>query len=177
MDDNQNEIGIDNYPRPITIEESKEIINEMENYICKIYKKDGGKATGFFCRIYYNNLDITVLMTNNHVIDEKYIKENNIIKITLNDDKTDKTIILNNGRKYYTNNDYDITIIEVQQEIDKIYNFMELDEKLFKEDSNEFYNNHSAYIIHYPKSDKAAVSYGIIKKYMMIILIITVILN
>ena len=64
MDDNQNEIGIDNYPRPITIEESKAIINEMENYICKIYKKDGGKATGFFCRIpFFNNMTPIVILT------------------------------------------------------------------------------------------------------------------
>ena len=42
-------------------------------------------------------------MTNNHVIDEKYIKENNNIKITLNDDNICKTIILNDNRKIYTN--------------------------------------------------------------------------
>jgi len=162
MDDNLKEIRIENYPRPITIEGSKKIISQMENNICKIYKKDGGKATGFFCKISSNNLEIPVFITNNHVIDDKYIKENKIIKITLNDDKEDKTIQLIDGRKYYTNKDYDITIIEIQQEIDKIYYFMELDEKLFKEDSNEFYNNQSVYIIHYPQSDKAAVSYGII---------------
>jgi hypothetical protein len=51
----------------------------MENCICKIYKNGGGKGTGFFCNIKYNNYNIPVMMTNNHVIDEKYIKENNNI--------------------------------------------------------------------------------------------------
>ena len=78
-------------------------------------------------------------MTNNNVIDENYIKSNEKIKITLNDDKEDRTIQLNNNRTYYSNEKYDITIIEIKQEIDKIDNFMELDEKLFLEDSNNYF--------------------------------------
>ena len=40
----------------------------MENCICKIYKNGGGKGTGFFCNIKYNNYNIPVMMTNNHVV-------------------------------------------------------------------------------------------------------------
>ena len=104
-------------------------------------------------------------MTNNHVIDEKYIKENNNIKITLNDDNINKTIILNNNnRKIYTNKEYDITIIEIKSK-DKINDFMDLDEKIFNEKSEILYNNnHSIYIPQYLNGDKAVVSYGIINK-------------
>ena len=164
MEDTKKEIIIEKYPRPISIKGTKEIINQMENCICKIYKNGGGKGTGFFCKIKYNNYNIPVMMTNNHVIDEKYIKENNNIKITLNDDNINKTIILNN-RKIYTNKEYDITIIEIKYEKDKINNFMELDEKIFNEDSEILYNNnHSIYIPQYLNGDKAVVSYGIINK-------------
>ena len=43
------------------------------------------------------------MMTNYHVIDDKYIKENNKIEITINDNKENKTLILNNNRIIYTN--------------------------------------------------------------------------
>jgi len=130
MEDIKKEIMIEKYPRPISIKGTKKILKQMKNCICKIYKNDGGKGTGFFCNIKYNNNNIPVMMTNNHVIDEKYIKENNNIEITLNDDNINKTIILNNNnRKIYTNEEYDITIIEIKSEKDKINIFMELDEK------------------------------------------------
>jgi len=166
MADYEKQIMIENYPRPTTIEGMKAITNQMEKCICKIYKKDGKKGTGCFCRISYKNINIPVLMTNNNVIDENYIKSNEKIKITLNDDKEDRTIQLNNNRTYYSNEKYDITIIEIKQEIDKIDNFMELDEKLFLEDSNNyFYNKQSIYIIKYPHdNDKAVVSFGIINQ-------------
>ena len=86
MDDIKKEILLEKYPRPVSIEGTTKILYQMENNICKIYKNDGGKDTGFFCNIYYNNRIIHVMMTNNHVIDEKYINENNEIKITINDD-------------------------------------------------------------------------------------------
>ena len=59
----------------------------MEKSVCKIYKEEGEKGIGFFCYIKYNNKDKPVMMTNYHVIDEKYIKENDEINIALNDDK------------------------------------------------------------------------------------------
>jgi len=162
MEDTKKEIMLDKYPRPISIKGTKEIINQMENCICKIYKNGGGKGTGFFCNILYNNYNIPVMMTNNHVIDEKYIKENNNIKLTFNDDNINKTIILDKNRKIYTNKEYDITIIEIKCEIDKINNFMDIDEKIFNDKSEILYNNHSIYIPQYLKGDKAVVSYGII---------------
>ena len=164
MEDIKKEIMIEKYPRPTSIKGTKEILNQMENCICKINKNRGGKGTGFFCNIKCNNYNIPVMMTNNHIIDEKYIKDNNIIELTLNDDNINKTIILNNNRKIYINKEYDITIIEIKCEKDKINNFMELDEKIFNEDSEIYNNNHSIYIPQYLNGDKAVVSYGIINK-------------
>ena len=163
-DDRKIESLIEKYPKPISIKGVKEILYQMENCICKIYKNDGNKASGFFCKILYKNYNIPVMITNNHVIDEEYIKENNNIDITLNDDNIIRNIFLNDNRKIYTNKEYDITIIEINSDKDKINIFMELDEKIFIENSNKIYKNHSIYIPQYPNGDKAAVSYGIIKK-------------
>ena len=161
MDDIKKEILLEKYPRPISIEGTKKILNQMENSICKIYKNDGGKGTGFFCNINYNNKIIPVMMTNNHVIDERYVKDSDEIKVTLNDDKEIKIIKLDDNRLIYSNEEYDTTIIEIYPEKDKINNFMEIDEIVFKEESNILYNNKSIYIIQYPNCDKASVSYGI----------------
>jgi V8-like Glu-specific endopeptidase len=100
-------------------------------------------------------------MTNYHVLDEKYLKQNNEIKITLNDDKKILIIKLNEKRRIYCNENYDTTIIEIKPN-DKIDDFMEIDEDILKDDSNISYNHESIYILHYPNSEKAKVSYAIL---------------
>ena len=163
MEKKKKEIMIEKYPKPISIEDMKIILNQMENNVCKIYRDDeiGGKGTGFFCIIKYNKIKIPVMMTNNHIIDEKYLKEKKTITISLKDDSEIKSIHLNNDRIIYTNKDYDITIIEIKEE-DKIKDFMEIDEIIYKEDSNILFKKQSIYIIHYPLSEKVKVSYGVI---------------
>ena len=93
MEDITKEMLIEKYPRPISIKDTKEILNQMENCICKIIKNEGEKGTGFFCNIKCNNYNIPVMMTNYHIIDEKYIKEKNDIELTLDDDKISLCII------------------------------------------------------------------------------------
>ncbi len=98
MEENMNEINIDSYPKPVTIKATKTILHQMESSICKIYKKNGEKGTGFFVKISYNNIIIPVMITNYHVLDEQYLKQNKEIKITLNDDSTILTIKINEER-------------------------------------------------------------------------------
>ena len=83
MSDDNKEKLLSLYPIPITMESTRTILEQMENCICKINNKKG-KGTGFFCYIPDDNE--YVLITNNHVIDENIIKENNKIAITLNND-------------------------------------------------------------------------------------------
>jgi hypothetical protein len=162
MEDNANEIYNDNYPKPLTIRGTKKILHQMENNVCKIYKNNGGIGSGFFVNIPYENNIIPVMMTNYHVLNENYLKENEEIKITLNNDEKIITIKLNEDRRILCNKEYDTSIIEIKPEKDKIKDFMELDENIFKEDSNILYNRKSIYIIHYPNSEEVKVSYAII---------------
>ena len=97
----------------------------MEKCICKIIKKDGSKGTWFFCNIKNDNIIIKVMITNNHIINEEYINNNNEIRISLNNDKEFKEIIINDERIIYKNIEYDTTIIEIKDK-DGINNFMEL---------------------------------------------------
>ena len=108
---------------PVTMDGINKILQQMKNCICKIYTKEGGVGTGFFCKINYKNSLYPLLITNNHIIDEKYIKEKKVIKISLNDDNEFKDILFYN-RKTYTSEKYDITIIELKQK-DNINSFLE----------------------------------------------------
>ena len=151
---------IESSPKPITIQGTEIILSQMKNSICKIYKCNG---TGFFCNIIFQNFDFKVLITNYHIIDEKYIEDNKIIKISLNDEKEKRDIELNK-RKIYFNNKYDITIIEIKNSDNINVNYLKLDEKIFEDNSEFYYENKSIYLLHYPNQDKASVSYGITKK-------------
>ena len=158
--ENLNEIDIEKFPKPVPIERTKIILNQMQKKVCKIYKSISEKGTGFFCNIRYNNRIMHTMITNYHIIDKNYIKNNKEIKITINDDKISINIQLNN-KIIYTNETYDITIIEIKKE--NINEFLEIDDNLFDEDSEKFY--HSIYIINYPKASIAelgivGVSYG-----------------
>ena len=64
----------------------------------------------------------------------------------------------------YTNKEYHITIIEIKEEKDNIYKFIELDENIL--DDTIGYVGNSIYTLHYPSNfgkDKVAVSFGILK--------------
>ena len=159
MEEIEKEKSILNYPLPVTIECTKTILNQLINCICKIENKKGN-GTGFFCSI---NEKLKVLITNNHIINEEIIKTNESIRVLLNDDKDFKIINLKN-KKYYTNEKYDTTIIEISPEKENITNFLELDKEKIQSSKE---NPKSAYILQYPNinlfQQKAAVSYGIIK--------------
>ena len=165
MEDIENENYLDKCSIPVTIEETNKILEQLQKCVCKI-QNEKGNGTGFFCYLKSKN-KIPVLITNNHIINEKIIKKNKFIKVTLNDEKETKLIEINEKKKIYTNPDkkVDITIIEINTEKEDIHNFLELDEDIFQ----EYFNlpNESLYILQYPRysayEQKAAVSYGMIK--------------
>jgi len=154
---------IEEQPIPVPIEGIKKILFQLENCICQIYQKNGGKGTGFFCKILFQNKLLPVLITNNHVLNEKDIKNNEIIEFTMynNIEKKNKdmSIKIDNSRKAYTNSEIDITIIEIKPVEDKINNYLEIDEE---EMTEKQYRKKSIYILHYP--NKRYVSYGLINE-------------
>lgn len=61
-----------------------------------------------------------------------------------------------------TNEEFDITIIEIKPNEDKINNFLEIDENAFEDPRilKLKYKNMSAYLLHYPKGGKIQASFG-----------------
>ena len=151
---------IEDYPIPITAENTEIILNRMKKCICKIYIDNGIKGTGFFCKIPFPDKDhlIPLLITNNHIIDESYLKNDKRIDFTINNDKIEKKIIIGN-RKVYTNELYDTTIIELYENKDDINDFLELDFDINKEFFNNKYINKSIYTLQYPNNEKVSVSF------------------
>ena len=156
---------LEDYPYIVTLEKSLEINKQIQKCICKIYINEGGNGTGFFCYLTdpKNNNKIPVMITNNHIIGDNDLKGNNKIKISFNNDKIFKDIELDSNRKKYTNPNLDITIIELKNKdnIEKD-SFLEIDNRIFIEDSEKLFISKTVYIIQYPQDLGASVSYGLI---------------
>ena len=129
------------YPNIISYECSKKIINQMERNICKI-KIGKEQGTGFFCKIPFPDLNnmLSVFITNNHIINKELLyKDNLIIEINIEEENNIRKLNLNNRMKY-TNEEYDITIIEIKSK-DNIKSYLELDDQIINaiiEKKNKF---------------------------------------
>ena len=149
---------------PIFINTAERIIYQMKNCLCKIICKNG-RGSGFFCKIPYPDQShlLPVLITTDFVIDSE-VKEGNSIEISLNDDYEFRKIKLKN-RKIYMNEEMNSAFIEILPE-DKINNFLEIDNNLFKDDNSleYIYKGTTIYILHYPKGERAAMNSGIFKR-------------
>ena len=167
MEDIKQEKYINTSPEPVSLDGTEKILFQMKNSICKIHKSKGSNATGFFCKIKYfteQNL-LPVLITNNHMLNEDDIADKKNVFITINNEKENKSIYIDESRKKYTSSKFDITIIEIKIKEDNIdiNNFLEIDEIIYK---NRLFVetaliNKSIYIIHYPKGKNVKVSYGL----------------
>ena len=136
-------------------------LEEKENCFCKIYGNKTG--TGFFSKIKYKDTLIPVLITNYHIIDNKYMEENNFIKFYINNkyqiiDNINKNDIIYPSPN--ENDKYDIIIIKLKENDRDIINYLEIDENIFQTKSELYYKNEPIYILHYPNSREPKVSYG-----------------
>ena len=110
-------------PEPLSIKSIETILEQMKSSICKIY--NGKQGTGFFIKIPFNDIQLPVLITNNHIIDENDYMNKKITTIYMGNEKNGKNIKLDEKRKFYTNKNYDTTIIEIKENTDGIKNFLQ----------------------------------------------------
>ena len=160
-------------PDPVSLEATQKIIDQMNSSVCLIYNEKR-KGTGFFVKIPYKSNLLPVLITTNQLINKDDILNMKIISIYINNDKKIKTLKLDRNRKIYTNEIFDITIIEIKENEDNLNNkCLELDEEIInylKFNKKEIqihlcglggvYSNESIYILNYHKSRDIFVSYG-----------------
>ena len=157
---------LENYPRGSSIKIMDTILKQMKYSVCKIMSHN--KGTGFFCIIKCDNKNIPVLITNYHILNKSIIKNEKIF-IFRYDEKYEESISISidENRRMYFSEVYDICIIEIIKEKDKIYQdkifYMELDENIFIESSKDYFRNSSIYNLSYPKAADCHASFGIIK--------------
>ena len=157
-----NEAELKNFPKPIFYEQTKSILKQMTTCICKV-NVDGDRGTGFFTKVLINDKLVPVFITNNHVISKDYLDTKIEIEINIYDDPKKIQI---EDKVFITNQEYDVTIIEINEEKEQILDYLELDENIFCENKINEYLGNSVYILQYPSYhdiQKLAVSYGIIK--------------
>ena len=162
MNDRVDEGDIKGSIDTITIGQTETILKQMKKSICKITlpTKTG---TGFFCKLEYKGTEIKTLITNYHVIDDKFIKSNKNVKIELNNQKIIKMININENKIIYSskNKEYDIVIIKLGKEDDvEDIDYLEIDDNLLNTNSEYAYNDSSIYVLHYPLGKEVIVSYG-----------------
>ena len=150
-----------------TMEGTINIYNQIKNNcICAIQITSYGYTetyTGFFCYLPYNGTKISVLMTSWNAINEFYSSDNLIL--FFDNYKTQKTIKMNKNRILYSSDKFNLTIIEIKPEDNlNICNFLELDENLFKNNSEIIYENKPLYVLSYQKEKGVLVSYGSLNK-------------
>ena len=151
-------------PQSVSIQCTEIILEQIKHCICKI-KLDFINGTGFFCKIPEGiNKTMNCLITNNHILNEKYYDENNELILLLNDEQEIKVIDLCTKRRTYFSKEYDIALIELNKG-DKIDKFLEIDNRLYEDEKSikMKFKNESIYIIQYPEGN-AAVSYGLLNK-------------
>jgi len=139
------------------------ICNEQRNNCIVKIILDNGYATGFLLKIPFGNKNrlLPVLMTNNHVINEDYLKANRYLPVCKADQNNIYNIDFSIPRRFYTNKDLDSTIIEIKHEDNfGLKYFLEVDEDIEKEDPNSIYSNKFAYTIHFPQGNEASFNVG-----------------
>ena len=139
---------------PIPLEETN--YKKYKNCICVVNGIKTG--TGFFTKILYKDNLIPVLITNNHIINDKFLEKEKIIKVYIN--KKSILININKDSKIYSSisGEFDITIIRVDE--DDINEFLVIDENIFKDKSELTYKNENIFILHYQYGKEAKVSNG-----------------
>ena len=143
------------------------ITKQMKESVCNIIGSVF-TGTGFFCviqnMIEWNSPLFYVLMTNNHILGKEDIKPNKKIKISLDNGNENLEILIDNSRKTFTSEIYDVTIIEMKQN-DGIQSesFLEIDKDIYKDNFKQIFKKKSIYLLHYPKGIEICKSEEIIR--------------
>ena len=154
------------YPQALSFASILYINEQMRKCVCKVSSKRREDGTGFFCKIPFSNSInlLPVLITSNLIIDEEYLVKGKEIMFSLNDEKEEYVINIEDSRKIYKQDEKDgMIFIEIKPSdgLD-IDSFLEIDKNVFENNIENIYKNQSVYLIHYP-NENAELSVGIIK--------------
>ena len=128
----------------VTLQNSLMIIEQLKKCICRINVQNS-EGTGFFCFIPCNGKYLPALICAGYIVHDGLTE----FGIGLNENEN-RTIKLNEGRKFFLEKQLSIAIVEIIPKKDRIYNFLKLDDNLFLSDSEKIFEKKSVYILHNP---------------------------
>ena len=144
----------------LSMKQSEIILNQMKNCVCLIYKQKKKIGTGFISGLTIKNELIPLLIAHSNIFSsENFGKE---IQLELFDGKQKNIKIIYFGfRKLYVNKNSCLAIIELKKNLDKINDYIELENDIFikNPDKNESiklydkYFNDDAYILNNLNND------------------------
>ena len=117
---------MEDYPKPITKQCTKKILEQIDEAIYKINEKEGNNEIGVFIKIKYKNKEFPVLITKSKILNET---NNNIININNNKEKNEIEL----GKILYLNNEYNILMAEIKE--NKNINYIEIDDNIINKES------------------------------------------
>ena len=127
-------------------------LNRIKPYLCTI-EYNYIERLGFFCKLQFPDKSyyLPVIITNYFIIGKDDIINNEEIKIYFNNNvyisKIDK------DKKIYTNEEYDITIIEIKQKLNK-FPYFDIDDNIDNNIDNNIFNKKNIVIIYYSHNSK-----------------------
>ena len=157
-------MGNNNDKKKLSKEQKEYIINQGKKSIFKIKSNRDSNGIGFLCTIPFPkrfNL-FTVFITNNHILNKNDISFGK--KIIISNDNIKKSILIDNSRKTYTNEMFDVTIIEIKKS-DNINNnlFLDIDFEFYESNQREKYDNAYIYMLRDNLGSKKRYSLGLLK--------------
>ena len=151
-----------------------DLINKQISSICLVdgsYESRRVCGTGFFCKIPYKNAKIPVLITSYQMINDEFLEKNKELKIYRN--FKEYNIKIDKKNKIYSSpsdfEHYDIMIIKLNEEYimiiklneeDNINEYLELDEKIFNNDSEIYNKTKYVYMLSFSDNAKPKISFG-----------------
>ena len=149
---------------PISVSMLFSLCEKSKSSLCKIILSNG-VGSGFFFQQNISNMQFYkkyFLMTNNHVLDEKFFK--NSFQILIEFKNEERHIRLNNRIKY-TNENLDFTIVEILP-TDSIFNditFLKIDDYIMDNDAEDKYIEEDICIFQFPGGGELSFDKGKIK--------------
>ena len=144
------------YLDSLSIQRTKTILNQMQNYFYKFKTIEGRKGIGFFYKIKYKTEKILVFMTSNDIIDDA---NDTTINILINNEYK----IVEFGDTTYRNKKINIKIKEIKNNFKEHINFFEIDDLLYEKEGEMYLVKEPIYFIHLNNNNEILVSYSFIK--------------
>ena len=147
---------------PVSLECHIKILDEMRKYICSIGINKEIITFGFFCKFPFpdNEHMLPALISNSQKINNEILAKEKEIFILINDEGNSPKYVNLEDKIKYVDEDYHITIIEINEDKDGIKNFFELDKNIWSQETNKIMKE-PIYTLQ-NSNNKLYVSYGII---------------